>query len=174
MQVLPASKDVQRNQGVITTINSSSRTGQHVSPAGQHYQQQQMQYQQQHLHQRQTSNPSVRGQITVNGYKSSDLNENSPAGHLQQPVRGSLGHIMKQQQPTMQTNSMSYNSSPSKMTNPNMVPITGQAVMHGSYQTNPSVKSSSHNMPSHQYPNHPSTAIIYTSEQGPGCMIISH
>lgn len=194
MQVLPVSKDVQKNPAIITTINSSSRGGQHVTPAGllyQQQQQQQMQYQQQQQmqHQRQGSNPAIgRSQITVNGSKSSDLNENTSHLQQQQPVRCSPGHIMKQPNMPMQSNPSSmYNSSPSKM-NLTMTAAPMAASdhhhqlmlqqQHGNYQTNPAKNSSHSSLPSQQqqmqqHPNHPS-AIIYTSDHGPGCMIISH
>lgn len=138
-----------------------------------------MQYQQQQMHQRQGGNTTVavnRAPVTINGSRSSDLNENT-SHPQQQIVRGSSGHIMKQQ-PNMQPNPQMYISSPQKI-NPAMtaVPIAAEnhQVMYGNYQVNP-VKIS-HNLSSEQqmqHPNHPPSAIIYTSEHGPGCMIISH
>lgn len=132
------------------------------------------------MHQRQGSNPTAamnRTPVTVNGSRNPDFNENTSQ---QQVIRGSPGHIMKQQhQVNMQSNPQMYNSSPQKI-NPNMtaVPIVAEnqhQMMYGNYQVNP-VKSS-HNLSSEQHiqhPNQPPTAIIYTSEHGPGCMIISH
>lgn len=143
-----------------------------------------MQYQQQQMSQRQGINTVAstnRPQITVNGSRNPDLNENTSHQSQLQSVRSSPGHIMKQQQqqqPNVQPNSPMYNSSPLKM-NPNMTgaPIVAEnhQVMYGNYQANP-VKIS-HNLSSEQHiqhPNHPPSAIIYTSEHGQGCMIISH